>query len=152
MKTEQLESFTVIGRAVRTSNENGQAAQDIGNLWALFMNDTEIQDIKNKSDQTVYAVYTNYAGDHTKPYTMILGYKVNKNEETPDGMLKCEIKAGNYQKYTAQGDLTKDAVVNQWQKVWQDDLNRDYQTDIEVYDERSIDPTNGIADIYIGII
>ncbi len=34
MQKVNIEAFKVIGIAVRTSNQNGQSAQDIGQLWA----------------------------------------------------------------------------------------------------------------------
>ena len=77
MNTEQKEPFYVVGISVRTSNENQQAAKDIPALWQRFMSENIADKIPNKSSNKVYAVYTDYESDHTKPYTTIIGYKAD---------------------------------------------------------------------------
>lgn len=152
MKKIELSTFQVIGIAIRTTNQNGQAKKDIGNLWKTFMSENMLEKIPDAIDQTIYAVYTDYEGDHTQPYTTILGYKVWSLDNVPNGMLGKEINKASYTKYTAKGDLTDNAVVDEWTKIWNADLNRTYKADFEVYDEKASNPTNGEADIYIGIV
>jgi len=93
---ENIESFYVIGIAVRTSNENGQAAQDIPALWNRFMSDNMMAQIPNKTDGAVYCIYTDYQKDHTKPYTTIIGCKVSTLDEVPKGMIGKTIEGGSF--------------------------------------------------------
>ncbi|NJB72230.1 putative transcriptional regulator YdeE [Saonia flava] len=151
MKKHQLSAFQVIGISVRTTNENGQAKKDIGNLWSEFMSKNIVTKIPNVLDETIYAVYTDYDKDHTKPYTTILGYKVWSLDTIPEGMVGKEIEPATYTKFTAKGDLTDNAVKDEWDKIWNTDLNRTYISDFEVYGKKAIDPTHGEADIYIGV-
>ena len=151
MDTVRIEPFMVTGIAVRTSNANGQAAQDIGQLWEKFMVENIAGQIQDKVDNAIYAIYTDYEGDHTQPYTMILGCKVNSFDQSPKGTISRHFIGGNHKQFTAKGNLTKDAVFNAWQSIWQSDLNRAYTADIEVYGEKAIDPTNGEADIFIAL-
>jgi len=58
MDNVTIEPFKVIGISVRTTNENGQAAKDIGDLWGRFMNEGILQAIPNKIDDAVYSIYT----------------------------------------------------------------------------------------------
>jgi len=69
MKKLQINSFQIIGISVRTTNENGQAKKDIEKLWGEFMSENMLKKIPNVTDETIYAIYTDYEGDHTKPYT-----------------------------------------------------------------------------------
>jgi predicted transcriptional regulator YdeE len=39
MRNQKIQKFSVIGISVRTTNENGQAGQDIPALWQKFMSE-----------------------------------------------------------------------------------------------------------------
>ncbi len=151
MEKLQMNAFQIIGISVRTTNENNQAKADIGALWGKFMSENMLEKIPNIKDETIYAVYTDYESDHTKPYTTILGYKVSSLAEIPEGMVGKTIPASNYEKFTAKGDLTDKAVVEAWENIWTKNLNRRYLADFEAYGEKAIDPTNGEAELFIGV-
>ena len=133
MEKVTIEAFTVIGISVRTTNENGQSAKDIGGLWNKFMTEGILNKIPNKIDDTVYSIYTAYEGDHTKPYTTILGCKVENVDTIPNGMVAKTFKGGNYTKFVSKGDLTKGVVYETWLKIWNSDLDRTYTADFEDY-------------------
>ena len=49
---------------------------------------------------------------------------------------------------------TDTVKINLWNKIWKMkelENRRSYIADFEVYDHRSIDPSNAIVDIYIGV-
>jgi predicted transcriptional regulator YdeE len=151
MQTVKVSEFLIIGISVRTTNENGQAKKDIGQLWGKFMSENMLDKIPNIKDETMYSVYTDYEGDHTKPYTTILGYKVNSLNEIPEGMAGKKMEATTYAKFTAKGDLTDNAVIDEWNKIWNTDLDRTYTADFEAYGEKAINPKNGEAEIYVAV-
>jgi len=151
MEKLQMNAFQIIGISVRTSNEEGKAKKDIGGLWATFMSENMLEKIPNITDETIYAVYTDYEGDHSKPYTAILGYKVDSLKEIPKGMLGKTIESSAYTKFTAKGDLTNNAVIDEWKKIWSMDIDRTYSADFETYGEKASNPTNGEAEIFISI-
>lgn len=151
MNTQQLKSFNVIGIAVRTTNQNGQAGEDIQALWTKFITNNILTKIPNKISTTVYSIYTDYELDYTKPYTTILGCKVNDLNEIPEGMVGKEIKADLYQKFEAKGNLMQGAVYQEWERIWNADLNRAYTADFEVYDEKSQNSDDATVEIFIAI-
>ena len=151
MNKVTVKTFKVIGISVRTTNENGQSAKDIGKLWNKFMAEGILDKIPNKIDNTIYSIYTEYESDHTKPYTTILGCKVENIDEIPNGMVALTIKGGNYAKFISKGDLTKGAVYKEWTKIWNTDLNRKYTTDFEVYGEKAQNPTNAEVEIFVAL-
>lgn len=53
----KLDTFYVIGIAVRTTNENQQAAQDIPVLWHKFMTEGIMDQIPNKIDHDLLYLY-----------------------------------------------------------------------------------------------
>ncbi len=151
MNKTNIEAFTVIGIAVRTTNENGQSAKDIGALWNKFMSEGILDKIPNKMDNTIYSVYTEYEGDHTQPYTTILGCKVENTDIIPNGMVTKTIQGGNYAKFISKGDLTKGSVYEEWSKIWNTDLDRLYTADFEIYGEKAQNPIDAEVEILVAI-
>ncbi len=151
MDTTNIEAFTVIGIAVRTTNENGQSGKDIAELWQRFMSENILSKIPNKVNNDIYSLYTDYEGNHTKPYTAILSCKVKSTDIIPNGMVAKTIQGGNYAKFVAKGDLTKGAVYEEWSKIWNTDLDRLYTADFEIYGEKAQNPKDAEVEIFVGI-
>jgi len=147
----KIKQFKIVGISVRTTNENNQAMSDIPALWNKFLSENLIEKIPNKLTSEIYCVYTEYEKDHTKPYTTLLGCKVENLNEIPEGMIGKEFEAGKYQKFTAKGDTTKGVVVQEWLKIWNSDLERTYTADFEIYGEKAQNPENAEVDIYVAI-
>lgn len=147
----QIQPFKIIGISVRTSNEGGQAMQDMGALWSRFYKENIAAAIPGKAGEEIYSIYTDYESDHRGAYTAIIGFKVNSLDSIPPGMVGCEFKGGAYRKYAAKGEMPA-AVVQQWQEIWNDStLDRKYTADLEVYGEKAQDPADAGVDIYIAV-
>lgn len=149
MTITKRDALTIVGLSARTSNNKGKAEKDIPQLWKRFMSENTLNRIPSKTDETVYAIYTDYEGDHTKPYTIVIGCSVSNLDNIPEDMTVKMVPSANYTQFIAKGDLTKDAVINTWMDIWNTDLKRTYTTDIEIYGEKALDPTNGEAEILI---
>ncbi|WP_202929004.1 GyrI-like domain-containing protein [Chitinophaga agri] len=147
----EIPSFNIIGIDVVTTNENGQSAQDIPALWHCFFSEGIADRIPNKTDQTIYAVYTDYEKDHTKPYTTIVGCKVSTLDEIPAGMAGKVIPAGKYHQQVATGNISQGSVYNEWVKIWNSGLERTFTADFEAYGARAQDPENAAVDIFVAI-
>lgn len=151
MHNMKVEPFKVIGIAVRTTNENNQAAEDIPLLWEKMIKEGILNAIPNKIDNTIYSIYTDYEKDHTKPYTTILGCKVENLDHIPEGMVGKSFEGGNYVKFTAKGNLAENLVINEWYKIWNMDLGRIFTTDFEMYGEKAENPSDAEVDILIAV-
>lgn len=151
MKTTKVEQFDIVGIRTRTIND-GSAAKDIPALWNRFMSENILENIPNKIDNTIYCLYTEYDGDHTQPYDVVLGCKVKNTNEIPDGFTYLHVPATNNAQFLAKGVIEHgQAVVDTWMKIWQSELDRSFSVDYEVYDERSQDLQNAEVDIFIGL-
>ncbi|PKF75594.1 GyrI-like domain-containing protein [Chryseobacterium sp. PMSZPI] len=152
MNNVKVEPFKVIGIAVRTTNENNQAATDIPALWEKFMKENVLDNIPGKIDNTVYSIYTDYEKDHTKPYTTLLGCKVEHLDIIPDGMIGQSFDGGNYVKFTTKGDLSKGLIINEWLEIWKMDLGRIFTADFEIFDQAKVqNPMDAEIDILIAV-
>ncbi|MGE0076461.1 MAG: GyrI-like domain-containing protein [Bacteroidales bacterium] len=148
---KKIEQFSIIGIAIRTTNENMQSTTDIPILWNRFFAEQVVTKIPNKIDNCLYCMYTDFEGDYTKPYTTIIGCKVSSLEIIPDGMVGKTIPAATYLTFTAIGNIQEGAVLNEWNKIWNMSLDRAYTADFEIYGEKSQDPLNAQVDIFISI-
>jgi len=151
MKIQQIEQFRIIGLAIRTTNENGQSAQDIPALWKRFMEEDIISSIPSRVNDSLYCLYTDYEKDHTRPYTTILGCKVHNLDVIPAGLVGRVFEADSYVLYTASGHIHQGIVINEWVKIWNSDLPRAYHVDFEVYGEKAQDMENAMVDIFVSV-
>jgi predicted transcriptional regulator YdeE len=151
MQTVKIEPFNFIGISIRTTNENGQASKEIAKLWGRFMSESILTKIPNKVNNEIYSLYTDYESDHTKPYTAILGCKVENLDNIPSGMVGKSFSGGTYFKTTTKGDLMQGLVVNQWSRIFEMELDRTYDADFEIFGEKAQNPSDAEVDFYVGI-
>ena len=151
MKNTKIGELNIVGVSTRTSNEPGKAERDIPQLWQKFMSENLGTKVSAKVNETIYAVYSDYEGDHTQPYTLTIGYNVSHLDNIPEELTVKIVPPANYAKFISKGDLTKDAVINTWMEIWNTELNRSYTMDLEIYDDRAMNPTNGIAEILVAL-
>lgn len=146
-----IQKFNVIGISVRTTNENGQSGKDIPALWSQFMSEEIQSKIPNKVSEDLFCIYTDYEKDHTKPYTTILGCKVESLDVVPENMIGKTIESANYKELIAKGNLSEGIVFNKWLEIWNSDLDRSFTADFEVYGEKTENPEKAEVAIYIAL-
>lgn len=66
-------------------------------------------------------------------------------------MVGISIPEGEYEQFTAKGDVNKGAVYEEWTRIWENPLNRTYVADFEVYGEKAQNPEEAEVDIFIGV-
>ncbi len=132
----ETKGMHIVGIAIETTNQDGQAMKDLGLLWERFFKDNVALQVSNKVNDYIYSIYTDYESDYTGRYTTIIGVEVDGLEHIPAGLVGRTFEAGNFIKYEAVGELPQ-AVGETWGKIWAQDqeLNRLYTYDYEVYGE-----------------
>jgi predicted DNA-binding transcriptional regulator YafY len=151
MSSQKIEKFNIIGLSVRTTNENGQATQDIPKLWNKFMSEGIIAKIPNKVDNTIYCIYTDYEKDFTKPYTTFLGCRVTSLDDIPSEMVAKTIEGGTYSSIIAKGNIMQGMVFDAWTKIWNSNMDRAYTADFEVYGDKAQNPLDAEVEIFLSI-
>ena len=125
-KKVTLESKIIVGIKVKTSNGAGKAEQDIPALWERFNKENIQAKIPNKASNLIYGVYTEYEGDHTKPYALIIGCEVTSvDQDLPEGLISHEIKAANYADVPVTGAFPE-GLMTAWENTWRSDLEKNF--------------------------
>lgn len=143
-------SIIVMGIECRTSNSPEAAPHDIPKLWEKFYTENIINQISYKNSDEVIALYCDYEGDYTKPYSLVIGCPVSSSSVIPGGMVAKIIPAGSYAVFSAIGEHPK-TLIETWGHVWQQiDLKRTYTGDYEIYGEKFHSGSTQV-DVYIAI-
>lgn len=147
-KIVNLDKKIVVGKSIITTNEKGQSMKDIGMMWNQFINEGVYNDVKNKINLKGIGLYTDYEGDHTKPYRFMCCAEVNESDNS--NLETRTIDGGKYAKFVVKGDMVE-SVGKAWQEIWNMDLDRKFSYDFEHYHNDSEDINNQIIDIYISL-
>ncbi|MBK9586354.1 MAG: effector binding domain-containing protein [Alphaproteobacteria bacterium] len=148
---EHLPAFTVRGISAVISNAQGRAADDINALWQDFFTGQLGQRIPERASDVIYAVYSDYVGDHTQPYRLTLGYAVDAAAgSAPGGLYTVQVERGDYASLCSRGAQPQN-LIETWKAVWASDLERAFRTDFELYGPRFFE--DGIHEVlvYIGL-
>lgn len=136
----QKQSMIVVGIECRTSNAPNAGPNDIPKHWARFQQENIIDQIPNKVSNEVIALYCDYDGDYTQPYSFVLGCCTNILDDIPAGMVAKLVPAGSYAVFSSTGEYPK-SLINTWGKIWQTNLKRTYTGDYEIY-KKEFNPAN----------
>lgn len=131
----QKPPMMIVGILCRTSNAPEYGPQDIPRLWGRFYSEDIMSKIPNKASHEVIALYCDYEGDYTKPYSIVIGCPVNSIETVPHGLIAKTIPSGSFAVFRAVGEHPA-SLIETWGKIWQTELNRSYTGDYEFYGDK----------------
>lgn len=141
----EVDQFDIVGISTMTDNE--KATDDINALWERFFKDSIGQYVPHKTNDVIYSVYSDYEGDHEKPYRITIGYRVNNVEASKD-MHHVRVESAEYAVMSAAGKQPQ-ALLETWEAIWSSDLERRYKTDFEVYGPRFFE--DGVNEILVHV-
>lgn len=123
----------VVGVATKVSNDRDDLLEQ---AWELFFNSEVLEYLNGHNiSQDIISVYYEYAGDHSDPYTLLIGYEVDESFEAPTGLNSVIIKQ-NHDIFKVTGELP-DAVIEKWQQIWDDtSKERAYKADFDRYNPK----------------
>lgn len=147
-KREHQKKKFFIGLELRTNNE--ECAFTMPAHKEKFFRENIAAKIPGKINNNIYALYTDYEGDYTKPYSWILGCEVESLDEVPEGLVGKVIPASEYAVYTTQGKFPE-GLIAAWQAIWKAQFKRLYTSDFELY-SADFDPEhNPQVKVYIAV-
>lgn len=144
-------AILVIGIDCRTSNALEAGPQDIPQLWGRFYNENIINRIPNKVSNEVIALYCDYEGDHTMPYSVVIGCPVSSFDTIPEGMVAKTIPASTYTVFRAIGEYPS-SLIKTWGNIWEhQELKRTYTGDYELYGDKFVSGSPKELEVFIAV-
>ena len=129
----------IIGIGKIVSN---QAPEKIGAFWQEFFANNTSALIPNQMSTDIFCLYTDYEGDYTKPYKMIIGHEVSTLDHTPSTLEAREFDYSNYDHISLpQG--SPHAILEAWQTIWTNGRDRSYRLDFQKHNP------DGSVDIFV---
>ena len=135
VEAQQMPGFYVVGISTVTSNADGHATDDINGLWQRFFEEDLLHKIPGRNENTLYMVYSDYEGDHTRPFRITLGCKVEGADDQPAGLHKVHVPSAAYAIFAARGEQPK-TLLQTWEGIWKMDMPRSFTADVEIYGPR----------------
>lgn len=148
---ELVQDFSVTGLSAVIDNSGGAASEQINFLWESFFEKQIALKVPGRKNDVIYAVYSDYEGDHTKPYRLTIGYITNTNEAVEgSGLHAVKVRGGSYAALSARGAQPQ-SLIETWIAVWESDLERNFCTDFEVYGARFFEEGVSEVLVYVGL-
>jgi predicted transcriptional regulator YdeE len=147
----------VIGVRIRTSNPHELSGEGkIGALWQRFFQDNLLEQIPNRTSDSFYVVYSNYASDEYGEYDYLLGSPVSSISNLPVDMTYEAIATGDYAVITTDKGPVAQVIQNKWREIWSMPASelggkRAFLTDYEIYDHRAANPAEAQVEIHLGL-
>jgi predicted transcriptional regulator YdeE len=143
--------LSVVGISVRTSDreEADPRSAKIPGLWRRYFADGVANRIPARLDDgTILGVYTDYASDHTGPYTLVVGQAVNDTSELPEDLVCVIVPHGRYLLFTSASGAAE-AIRATWQDIRRhfeqsSEHRRAYTSDLEVH-------RAGTLEVYVAV-
>lgn len=89
-------------------------------------------------------------------YSILISHRVDSLEQIPEGMVGLQLPEQKTIIFITSQGLVVPGIVQTSQEIWQLDnqqkLQSAYGFDYELYDERSYDPNNGVAEIHVSVL
>lgn len=138
-------SLNIVGISIVTSTEEAMKENTLGKLWGNFMQNPIKEKLGTLEQNEIFAVYSDYESDYTGKYKATIGYAVADPNNIPEGLTLTTLPAGHYKSFYPNSPQPMDVFAT-WQEIWAKDqeLNRAYIADFEVYGENSVT-------IYVGV-
>ena len=156
-KIDNQSGFLFIGIAARTDNAKEMSGEGvIADQWERVMAGGIIEQIPNRADANIIAMYTNYESNANGEYTFLIGAKVTSLGSIPEGMHTIQVPDARYAIFTSEKGPAWEVVPETWQKLWSKPASemggeRAFFADFEIYDERAADPQNAVVEVWVGI-
>lgn len=145
---EKRKKHFFIGLELRTNN--AECSTTMPAHKDRFFKENTLAKIPNKLNDNFVALYTDYEGDYTKPYSWILGCEVSSLDQIPPGLVGKVIPESKYAVFTTQGAFPQ-GLISAWQTIWKSNLTRSYTSDFELYRSEFHPQKNPEVKIYIAI-
>ena len=118
-KSTDQPGFQVIGIEARTNNsQEATGGGAIPKQWQRLFMENLLGQIPDRLDQSIIAVYSDYASDANGDYTYVLGAKVKPGTKAPNGMVAVSIPAGKYLEFVTAKGPGAEVLPPAWRQIY----------------------------------
>lgn len=149
-KIQRRKAFSVMGIHIRTVNAPGKAEIDIPTLLSRFFEEKVPNKIPDKRSKDIYALYTDYEEDHTKPYSLTIGFQVPEGTELVEGLVVKNVPEATYAMIISNGKFPEH-LLKTWEEIWESDLERSYIADFEIFGTEFHPTFHSEIELYVGL-
>jgi predicted transcriptional regulator YdeE len=134
---------SLLGREIRASNDDPAA---IAEAWDGFFERGATSGITGHLSEDVYAVYSEYEGDETQPYSYFIGCEVEDDAPVPPRMASRVLPDAKFEVFVSEGKQPA-ALMQTWAEIHAAKIERSFELDYEVH----LAEQPGRVLIYIGV-
>lgn len=150
-KVLEMDEIIIVGKEIRTTNEDGKCKIPIEKLWTEFMEQKLGDKIHDKvNSNEILGLYSDYENREFGMYSFMVGFQVKDKNNIPTGMTVKVIPKSKYNVVTVKGSMPQ-SIAEGWGYIWNSDLERTYTGDFEVYGEKYVGNKNSEISIYVAI-
>ena len=146
----EKEAFTIVGTALRTCNQDGQAERELPEHWAHYIAEDLLHETPHRKSDEMVGLYVDYESDYLHPYTLISGCQVTEVGKLPPGTIARQVPAATYARFVARGDFPQ-CLIELWQHIWSLPLKRTYMADFELYPENVLTAPEVVVEVFIAV-
>ena len=95
----------------KTKTNNEKCSLEMPAHKERFFKENIFAKIPNKKSGDLLAIYTNYEGDYSKPYSWILGCEVTSLDSIPEGLVGKEIAEQKYAAFSTEGKFPEGLIA-----------------------------------------
>jgi AraC family transcriptional regulator len=162
-KLVKKEAIKLAGFAIKTTKKCGQSNVEIPKFWQEYLADGRC---KKLHDETFLEKHAEYGACfsvnmETGDMEYIIGVEVKKDHDVPDVYHVCTLPEALYAVFTtppANGETFVSSIQGTWNYIyseWFPSSGYEFDSngvDFELYDERSMNETGKVIDIYIPVV
>lgn len=150
-KETYLNEVIIVGKEIRTTNEDGKCKLPIQKLWTEFMEQKLGDKIHDKVNaDELLGLYSDYENKEFGMYSFMVGFQVKNKSNIPHDMAVKVIPKSKYNVITIKGNMPQ-SIAEGWGYIWNSDLERTYTGDFEVYDKKCDGTENSEVNIYVAV-
>ena len=156
------EAIKLAGYALKTSSRNGENFKAIPIFWGAYMNDGRMQKLHGEGFVNNHAEYgVCFPEDAEGGFEYVIGVELKVGAAVSSGYHCCEIPASYYAVFTsppADADGFSSAIQQTWRDIFSqwfplsDRKMDEAGLSFELYDERSMNETGKVCEIWIPVI
>lgn len=132
-RTLKSDELFIVGISTQTTFKDNKVSKDLEELWKYFIEYGVSYSIPGADESNIIVVYSDYNKQFKDYFTVTIGHQTKDTSNLDDGLVKVTVPAIEYAIFKAK-ENTENAIPELWEKVFDSDIKRKNDFDLEVYE------------------